>query len=228
MQSDSPSGSQAVGIGEARKHIRLAKNMGQLAPAPTALTPIQNAPQLAGTMPTVLSAVSVPMTPVDLASSPGWFLKAYQMLLSEDLGPAWMQQVRSWARFEEAACYEECEKLGTNCRPPCIAAWIARARSTTYRPDLGKLPSFEQAFGAWWAGLQPEWHREGAGRVLQRKGGNDVEALQHPGKNGLLSVLAALFFWHIHAEKVGGAGWKTRWELAVDDMYWIIAKLCSK
>ncbi|KAF8175354.1 hypothetical protein BJ912DRAFT_804758, partial [Pholiota molesta] len=108
-------------------------------------------------------------------------------------GRAWTQLVRAWAHFEKAERYEEKAKLRTEGRPACVAAWIARARSTTYRPNLVKLSLFEKAFNTWWVGLQPAWRVEN-GEILRTQTGN-LEDLRRPGKNGLLSVLAALFFW---------------------------------
>jgi hypothetical protein len=167
---------------------------------------------------------TAPLTPAELSSCPDWFLKAYQMLLSKDLGPAWMELIRAWAHFEKELDYSEEAKLGTKGRPPCVAAWIARARTSTYRPDLGPLAAFEKSFRTWWKSLQPEWRRNGPSANLSRDMGN-LDDLRRPGKNGLLSVLAALFFWAANAEKVGRIDWEQPWGQAVDDVAWVIQRL---
>ncbi|KAF9472824.1 hypothetical protein BDN70DRAFT_775212, partial [Pholiota conissans] len=135
-----------------------------------------------------------PLTREDLAGCPDWFLNAYQMLISKDFGLSWVELVRAWAHFERAESFEEVEKLGTTGRPPCISAWIARARARTYQPDLGTLSTFEKQFNSWWKSLQPEWRRNGIDGVLVKQPGN-FEEIRRPGKNGIVSVIAALFFW---------------------------------
>ncbi|KAF8196481.1 hypothetical protein BJ912DRAFT_846763 [Pholiota molesta] len=104
------------------------------APAPSAVATTGIPLDLDSSMPAVES--TAPLTQEQLAGCPDWFLKAYQMLLSNDLGPSWVQLVRAWAHFEKDSGYEEQAKLGSAGRPPCVTAWIARARSVTYKPDL--------------------------------------------------------------------------------------------
>ncbi|KJA13205.1 hypothetical protein HYPSUDRAFT_151852, partial [Hypholoma sublateritium FD-334 SS-4] len=52
---------------------------------------------------------------------------------------------------------------------------------------------------------------------------NDWECLRRPGINGLLSVIAALFFWGCTAQKLPNAG--VAWLEAVDDVSYSIAQL---
>ncbi|KAF9481575.1 hypothetical protein BDN70DRAFT_783689, partial [Pholiota conissans] len=127
-------------------------------------------------------------------ASPDWFLKVYQMFLSKDLEVSWVELICSWAHFEKDSDYKEQEKLEAAGRPPCVKAWISHTCSTIYRPDLGALPAFEKGFRVWWANLQPEWQCEGSTKILKQQQG-DLDNLHRLGKNGLVSVLAALFFW---------------------------------
>ncbi|KAF9470946.1 hypothetical protein BDN70DRAFT_939309 [Pholiota conissans] len=186
----------------------------------------QASPLSAGSCLPSNSLLNPPLTAAELAQTPDWFLKVYQMFLSKDLGPSWLCLVRLWAQFEKDSQYEEEEKLGVAARPPCIKAWIARARSPTYKPDLGALPLFEKSFRAWWTGLQPEWQLEGADGVLKQQQG-DLDCLRRPGKNGLVSVIAALFFWAAYAEEKGCTGWKQAWKASVGDVYWVVQNLNS-
>ncbi|KAF9470354.1 hypothetical protein BDN70DRAFT_821488, partial [Pholiota conissans] len=116
--------------------------------------------------------------------------------------------------------------LGNQGRPAFIAEWIRYARAATYRPKNLKLEATEKTFWIWWRGLQPDWRADdGNGRLLRREG--DLNPLRLPGKNGLLSVLAALFFWGLAARKQRGAGGEQSWSTAVDDVLWIVTGLLS-
>ncbi|KAF9472053.1 hypothetical protein BDN70DRAFT_819199 [Pholiota conissans] len=140
--------------------------------------------------------VAAPLTTAEVAAAPDWFLPIYQMLVSSDLGPAWLQLVRTWAHFENAERFAERGKLGTTGRPACISLWIKYARSASFRPDL----------------------------VLRQDASGDLTNLRRPGKNGLLSVLAALFFWGVSAQGVRN---DKHWRAAVDDVHWVISCLSS-
>ena len=43
--------------------------------------------------------------------------------------------------------------------------------------------------------MQPKWRLSKKGEILTQKMDGDLDGLRKPGLNGLLSVLAALFFW---------------------------------
>ncbi|KAF9032256.1 hypothetical protein BJ165DRAFT_1331794, partial [Panaeolus papilionaceus] len=85
-------------------------------------------------------------------------------------------------------------KLPTKHRPFPIKEWIGRARSLTYRPDNINLASYEQDFKLWWASMQPAWRLDDGKVVASRVDGNWT-GLRMPGINGLLNVVAALFYW---------------------------------
>ncbi|KAF8966263.1 hypothetical protein BDZ97DRAFT_1658026 [Flammula alnicola] len=61
------------------------------------------------------------------------------------------------------------------------------ARSTTWRPEIDNVAEYE--FRAWWTSIQPGW------RDSSRAVDGDCEDLRRPGLNGLVSVMAALFYW---------------------------------
>ncbi|KAF9034892.1 hypothetical protein BJ165DRAFT_1304486, partial [Panaeolus papilionaceus] len=85
-------------------------------------------------------------------------------------------------------------KLPTKHRPFPIKEWIGRARSLTYRPDITDLAHYEQEFKLWWASMQPAWRLDDGKVVVSRVDG-DWAGLRMPGINGLLNVVAALFYW---------------------------------
>ena len=51
-----------------------------------------------------------------------------------------------------------------------------------------------------------------------------MEVIRRPGKNGLLSVLAVLWFWG-SAPEVVASSTVTFWGAAVDDVSWVIEQL---
>ncbi|KAF9471141.1 hypothetical protein BDN70DRAFT_820400, partial [Pholiota conissans] len=134
------------------------------------------------------------------ANSPDWFKKAIDFLNSEELGAEWVHLVELWSQFEEQSSYTENGLLGNRGRPTCIAEWIRYARSPSYRPK-----------------------RSG---VLSRCDGT-LDDIRMPGKNGLLSVLAALFFWGVSAEGEEGSGGEASWKVAVDDVAWVMKGLVA-
>ncbi|KAF9470292.1 hypothetical protein BDN70DRAFT_939839 [Pholiota conissans] len=161
--------------------------------------------------------------PVPSSDCPDWFSKALDLLASKHLSREWVSLVNAWARFEVQSNYTEIKVLGSHGRPLCVAEWIRYTRSPTYRPRTFKLDMFEKSFSTWWHGLQPEW-RIGDGRDLLR-GDRSLDSIKLPGKNGLLSILAALFFWGIYAEKKEGKGGVASWSAAVDDVSWVLNRL---
>ncbi|KAF9471309.1 hypothetical protein BDN70DRAFT_939042 [Pholiota conissans] len=175
------------------------------------------------------SNTAAPSTHLPLISrkpipSPEWFNVATAQFRSKDLGNAWHQLLTSWTQFEEASMYTENGTLGTKGRPPLVSEWIRYARSPKYSPKTLKLNIVSSMFWAWWRGLQPEWRADDGSGVLPRSNG-DLMTIRKPGKNGLLSVLALLFYWGIEAQGKGSRGGENDWKDAVDDVDWVIRGL---
>lgn len=157
-----------------------------------------------------------------------WFVKAISMLDDAALGERWALLVVAWIAFEEK---HECRPNGTlsaRGRPTAVADWIQRARSITWRPIIKDSRAYGKEHLAWWESLQPEWRLlDGVGDetdFAQLEDG-DLQALEKPGVNGLLSVVASLFFW---GTAVKAAGKKSkRWDEAVDDLLYVFTRLSS-
>jgi hypothetical protein len=123
------------------------------------------------------------------ANAPEWVIRAAAMLNAPLLGHDWMKIVDTWVRYQTASdCNNDCKLAATGC-PACISAWIQCKCSLTWCPEITDLNKFEAGFWTWWGSLQPEW-REGFQQV-----NGDWEVLQRPGINGIVSMLAALFYW---------------------------------
>lgn len=132
--------------------------------------------------------VSSSITTPAATSSPTWFSSALTMLRSEELGPTWLHLVSLWEVFERKHDFKPADgrpKLSSTCQPSCIGEWMKNARRPSWRPVVNEKISFnsqfEADFSAWWAILLPEK--------------STASCIAKPGVNGLLSIVAALFFW---------------------------------
>lgn len=151
--------------------------------------------------------------------APAWLKSASRMLRSEALGIEWMELVKIWEAFETGEGFSSPGKLAAAGRPRCVADWIQRARAPAYRASITKPTEFGHAFMAWWTSLQPKW-RQSAGAPLAKTPG-DYDDIRKPGVNGLLSAVAALFFWGLACGSDGRGGWLG----AVEEVGWTFRQL---
>ena len=72
--------------------------------------------------------------------------------------------------------------------------------------------------------MQPQWRFGEDGKLLRVAGA--LEDLRRPGTNGLLSVIAALFFWGVAlgANRAECSMWSSR----VKDLEWVFKTLVLK
>lgn len=162
--------------------------------------------------------------PINIPSEgPQWFFDSLGLLCHHDLGSQWQSLVVLWAVREEQADFVEQDMLSAKGRPLTIGQWIKSARPSKWSSKIDDVHAFEEKFRSWWNHLQPEWRMAGAGDRLERDG-DDWDCLRDcsTGANGLLSVVAALYFW--------GSSTLTRsqrntWEAAVDDVLYVLQQL---
>ncbi|KDR66323.1 hypothetical protein GALMADRAFT_147927 [Galerina marginata CBS 339.88] len=163
-----------------------------------------------------------PVVPPD--GAPKWFADALVMLQAKDLGDRWREALRTWARFEQMHEYQEIAVLKPTHRPLVVKEWISRARSPNYRPQISDLDQYHKDYNAWWASLQPTWRLLPDGSVDFDAFDGKWEVLERPGRNGLLSVLAALFFWGLAVRKGKTMG---NWLEAVQDFDFVVTCVCG-
>ncbi|KAH7904749.1 hypothetical protein BJ138DRAFT_1018673 [Hygrophoropsis aurantiaca] len=194
----------------------------------TATAPMSSAPPPVGTDASAPTTIQLP------PDAPKYLKNSFALFTSEDLGMEWQVLVNMWLSCELNPVNFTTGKLGTTARPACIADWIARARSPTYRPaHIRDLKAFEASFWKWWRSLQPEWRiEEGEEKLSVEEGHADWELLKVFGANGITSVVAALFFWGRHACEDGAtAAVTTRntntWLSAANDVSWVLKHLAS-
>lgn len=155
--------------------------------------------------------LSIPPPPVH----PAWFLNCQKMFVELNLGKEWEALVSSWAAFEQRSRYTEVRRLGSAGRPGVVGQWINRGRRpSSWRPDIPCLKIYEAEFNAWWKSLQPTWRVvHGSVKTTLTKG--NWECLRLPGQNGIVSVVAALFYWGLDVQ--GKVGPRKAWLTAVQD-----------
>ncbi|KAK0456977.1 hypothetical protein EV421DRAFT_1688622, partial [Armillaria borealis] len=140
------------------------------------------------------SEVSAPQLPDSVFPhcTPLWAVQALDTFRSKDFGLEWTSIVNSWVAFQVVSDFESKDKLSPRFRPECVGQWISRGRSQTWRPPYEGIDltrKFQDLFWAWWAHLQPELQIHPSMAV-------DWGCLEtRSGINGILSIIAALFFW---------------------------------
>jgi len=147
---------------------------------------------------------------------PPWLTSALSMLGLEELGEGWKSLIQTWANFERKE--DNCTPgvLGSTHRPAIVRDWIQRARSTSYRPVIKSTSEFQATFMKWWEGLQPDWRLSTSGQIITSNVSGDWGSLQRAGRNGILSVVAALFFWGLALKEAPDAD-RAGWNMASED-----------
>jgi len=71
---------------------------------------------------------------------------------------------------------------------------------------------------SWWKELQPDWRMSSLGQITYSKVDGDWGNMQTAGRNGLLSVVAALFFWGVPLKKMKKTPHEDKgWKIGSDD-----------
>jgi hypothetical protein len=86
--------------------------------------------------------------------------------------------------------------------------------------------AFEKEWYKWWDSLQPEWRvkgEDGKWETGEMYGGKWDDELMVWGPNGTLSIIAGLYFWGCAI--ADSPALCTKWEVAVNDVSWILEGL---
>ncbi|PPQ85848.1 hypothetical protein CVT24_005439 [Panaeolus cyanescens] len=188
------------------------------------------------TAPTPSNMPPVPEVAVTLAADntayPDWFKKTVDMFRTKSLhlgktghlrlGDEWIELVDAYVDFEVSHAFSPIRKLTSKLRPAVVGMWIGRGRSVTWRPDIPDVKAFGKEFNEWWLDLQPAW-RVVNGKLNWKEVDGNWECLRCPGVNGLLSIVAVLFYWGLVAYPKGGT--RLPWLLAMEDVTIALKKL---
>jgi len=179
-----------------------------------------------GPLPSISIHPPIPVTPFKPASNaPKWFISALRKLQSTTIDERFNTLIHTWATFEVKEGYAEVSKLDSKHRPSVIGDWIQRGRNEKWVPPGFDSAKFENQFKQWWFHLQPVWRRATDQDVAWGSIEGDLVHLKKPGTNGLLSVVAGLFFWGINV-KNGSPEWD-RYVAYVNDIQAVLSGLVS-
>ncbi|KAK7015929.1 hypothetical protein R3P38DRAFT_2452251, partial [Favolaschia claudopus] len=85
-------------------------------------------------------------------------------------------------------------------------------------------PPYAAIWQAWWDSMQPSWRtKEENGRWSVVRGYG--QGAYHWGVNGVLSIVASLFCWGVAVK--GNADLRATWELAVNDVVWMLEGMAT-
>lgn len=153
---------------------------------------------------------------------PLWINNAVSILQTTKLGPEWDLLLSNWLKFEERTQFQEGGlRLGAKRRPLLVANWIQYARNPTFHAEIKNVAAFAADFSAWWQGLQPGWRRANSDDQTPRQA-EEWDSIRRPGLNGLLSVVAALFFW---GSAVQSTAARSVWLEAAKDVSFVLEQL---
>ncbi|KAK6966283.1 hypothetical protein R3P38DRAFT_2591165, partial [Favolaschia claudopus] len=175
-----------------------------------------------------------------------WFRAVYPEVTAEPVGDCFNHLLIAWAGLERTYSWVKKppsgrSSLGTTGRPSQVALWIGAGRGLRggpmregAGPTIGSVVKFEETWWQWWSALQPAWRvRDGGhpGRFSREEYGGktreDWETLRAPGQNGMLSVVAALYWWGVKLVKRIDGEEKRTWAEAVRDVRWMIEGLTA-
>jgi hypothetical protein len=155
-----------------------------------------------------------------------WFRDAYTEMTRINLGVHFHALVNVWTRIKAASRFEHAPtNLSHRLRPGQVGRWIAVQRGR--RPADTAVPNPKQyavEWRTWWETLQPHWRVKGEdGKwVVGGVYGMEWGCLFQWGVNGVLSILAALYFWGCTVIGSPNAELMCAWETEVQDVGWML------
>ncbi|KAJ7093635.1 hypothetical protein C8R43DRAFT_908060 [Mycena crocata] len=157
--------------------------------------------------------------------APEWFMEGMRVVSEINLGPTYVELLRAFAKLEESTGFAGSKVLSTAKRPTEVKGWVKDARRTTPWP-IANLGTFTKSWWAWWSALQPAWRggcrgQGEAGKVVPA--GADWGKLVVPGRNGLLTVVATVYWWGCKERENGSCS--EEWHEAVGDVLWVLRSL---
>ncbi|KAJ7154384.1 hypothetical protein C8R43DRAFT_855276, partial [Mycena crocata] len=209
-------------------------------PAPTPAPTVHvawNAPILGASPPThVIVTPITPTVPTSVApacprGAPEWFSNALNEMTKVDLGAHFHALLTAWTRIEAACKFEELrETLTSTGRPIQVTRWInsARGERKARGLEVTKPDEYAVIWWEWYNLMQPGWRTtESDGKTWQTGGeyGTDWDTLCFWGRNGVLSIVAGLYFWGCGVATLPEK--RDAWEAAVNDVAWLFEGLAA-
>ncbi|KAJ7068956.1 hypothetical protein B0H15DRAFT_764748, partial [Mycena belliarum] len=175
---------------------------------------------------------------------PPWFRAVYGEITAKNLGGTFNALLVVYAELEQTYKWDKgsSKGLGKLNRPTAVDKWVGVARGARsgamangVGPPIGSIAKYEESWWRWWGGLQPDWRVSHAGRPGQfarvmGPGSDDTNSwatLRHPGVNGVLSLLASLYWWGkaVQEKQPSNKEEMESWVEAIGDVKWMITGL---
>ncbi|KAJ7789261.1 hypothetical protein B0H14DRAFT_2180955, partial [Mycena olivaceomarginata] len=149
------------------------------------------------------------------ASTLPWFVDAQRDLMKMRLGPHFEAVLAAWTWIEDASQFEQGPtNLPSKFRPKQVTTWISNARGKRGEtPAVADLRQYGVEWKTWWDLLQPEWREKAADGLWSvargyGRGGCEWGPLYQWGVNGVLSVVASLYFWGCSVRETRSVEWE--------------------
>ncbi|KAJ7056519.1 hypothetical protein C8F01DRAFT_1257188 [Mycena amicta] len=154
-----------------------------------------------------------------------WVQEIWPEIAGEYVTRSYNELLQAFVAFERAHGWSDGEKaLSASGRPKQVKDWIrADCKATARLTKLHKRYNVE--FWIWWKVLQPQWRKAettwpAMDAVQKEEEGASWATLRVPGKNGLVSVVASLYWWG--REGLLKESMAPEWSGAVKDVTWTL------
>ncbi|KAJ6479198.1 hypothetical protein C8R47DRAFT_983627 [Mycena vitilis] len=158
-------------------------------------------------------------------SPPPWVTKVFEQMSAEWIGSQFDELLQSWVELEQSYNFALGDsKLTATDRPVEVQGWIGDGRR---RPrTVTNVVTFQTKWWKWWAGLQPKWR----GSIMDTPArappaDADWTCLTVPGQNGMLTVVATLYWWGCAEKKKRQGARSEGWEKAAADVALVLKSL---
>ncbi|KAJ7666206.1 hypothetical protein DFH06DRAFT_947253, partial [Mycena polygramma] len=165
----------------------------------------------------------------------------YAEVSKKDLGDSFNAVLRLFIELERGYGWTvgAVRGLSPTNRPSQVASWVSLGHggrggwiSNGVGPKIESLAVFDRAWWAWWKELQPKWRGQDGGRpgrftrdTYPPRRKDNWSSLRHPGQNGILSLVATLYWWGKAVEQMGEREDRESWAEAVTDVKWMLRGL---
>ncbi|KAJ7033628.1 hypothetical protein C8F04DRAFT_957319 [Mycena alexandri] len=183
---------------------------------------------------------TIPPCPVGAAD---WFVSTYTQITKVQLGGVFNSLLASYGELERSYNWA---KGGNNSlgkkdnRPVQLSQWVAAGRGSRGGkmgedgPTIDSLAVYDDRWWRWWGKLQPGWRVGSAGNAgrFVRTSYPPQErpnwaSLHLPGPNGILGVVATLYWWGKKVKEGSQREDTESWVEAVTDVKWMVKGLLA-
>ncbi|TRM55269.1 hypothetical protein BD626DRAFT_372584, partial [Schizophyllum amplum] len=130
-----------------------------------------------------------------------WFDANYLALHRQFIGNEFTELVLVWTELESKHDFETGKGKSVKVaapKPDILQVWIAAGQTHSKKqPVVSDIAQFASQVTAWWAAMQPEWRVIAADGIPEEGtvvAGRWGQALEVHGQNGMLSVVACLYW----------------------------------